>query len=118
MKVLVVFPAATVTLAGTVTTALLLLESEMLTPPLGAGAVRFTVPVAEFPPTTLEGLRLRELRAVVVCGNETLVLLPDPPHEFNVIAKATTASNAGSPGRRELTRSRLTKRHKSKKYAR
>ena len=46
VKLAEVFPAPTVTLAGTVAE-LLLLVSETATPPVGAGPLRFTVPVEE-----------------------------------------------------------------------
>ena len=48
-------PAATVTLAGAVA-AVLLLVSVTTTPPVGAAAVKATVPLEEVPPTTLAGL--------------------------------------------------------------
>lgn len=54
VKVAVVAPAATVTLAGTVA-AVLLSESWTTMPPAGAAEVRVTVPVALLPPTTLVG---------------------------------------------------------------
>jgi hypothetical protein len=44
------FPATTVTLAGVVATAVLLLDSVTTIPPVGAAALRFTVPVT-VPPT-------------------------------------------------------------------
>jgi len=56
VNVAVVAPAATVTLAGTVAAAVLLLESDTTAPPLGAAALKVTVPVEEVPPTTLVGL--------------------------------------------------------------
>jgi len=56
VKVALVAPAATVTLAGTVAAALLL-ESATAAPPAGAGAVKLIVPVEELPPPTLAGLR-------------------------------------------------------------
>src|SRR5258708_7872478 len=51
-----------VTLAGTVATAVLLLESEMTAPPLGAGALSVTAPVEGFPPVTLVGFSVSEVR--------------------------------------------------------
>jgi hypothetical protein len=47
-------PPGTVTLAGTVTGSPL--DSDTTAPPGGAAAVRVTVPVTEFPPTTLDAL--------------------------------------------------------------
>src|SRR5919198_1908199 len=55
VNVAVVFPAATVTLAGTVATALSL-ESVTTVPPVGAAAASVTVPVEVLPPTTAVGL--------------------------------------------------------------
>jgi hypothetical protein len=49
-----VAPAATVTLAGTLTTAELS-DSVTIVPPAGAAALRVTVPLEELPPTTLVG---------------------------------------------------------------
>jgi hypothetical protein len=57
-KLAVLAFSGTVTLAGTVATALPL-ESETTTPPGVAGAVSVTVPVDDVPPTTDSGLRLR-----------------------------------------------------------
>jgi hypothetical protein len=53
VKEALVLPAATVTLPGT-PAAPLLLESDTTAPPVGAFAVRATVPVKLFPPVTVE----------------------------------------------------------------
>jgi len=55
VNVALVAPAGTVTLAGTVAAAELS-ESDTAAPPLGAAALKVTVPVEELPPTTLVGL--------------------------------------------------------------
>jgi hypothetical protein len=60
VKVAVVAPAATVTLAGTVAADVLLLLSVTTAPPVGAAALSFTVPVEEAPPVTDVGLKLVE----------------------------------------------------------
>lgn len=56
VKVRLVVPAATVTLAGTVAAAVLLLESATTRPPDGAADDSVTVPVDDVPPVTLVGL--------------------------------------------------------------
>src|SRR2546430_16061920 len=55
-------PAATVTLEGTVTAAVLLLESATCAPPAGAAPLNVTVPVEELPPATLVGFSPSEAR--------------------------------------------------------
>ena len=59
VKLALVAPASTVTLAGTVA-AVELSESDTTAPPVGAAALKVTVPVEEFPPTTPVGLRVCE----------------------------------------------------------
>jgi hypothetical protein len=56
LKFALVAPAATVTLAGTAATVVLLLESVMAAPPVGAALVSVAVPCEALPPTTLVGL--------------------------------------------------------------
>ena len=48
-------PAAIVTLLGTVTSAVLLLDRLTTTPPVGAGPLSTTVPLDELPPLTVLG---------------------------------------------------------------
>ena len=61
VNVVLVAPAGTVTLEGTLA-APLLLESITCAPPVGAGPLNVTVPVEEFPPVTLVGFRESEER--------------------------------------------------------
>lgn len=58
VKFALVAPAGTVTLAGTAV-APELSESDTAAPPLGAAALKMTVPVEALPPVTLVGLRLK-----------------------------------------------------------
>jgi len=55
MNVAELLPDDTVTLAGTLATEGLLLESTTTVPPAGAGPLRVTVPVEELPAFTVEG---------------------------------------------------------------
>ena len=56
VNVRLVLPAETVTLAGTVATGVLLLDSDTTVPPDGAALVSVTVPCDVLPPTTVAGL--------------------------------------------------------------
>ena len=70
VKVALVPPAATVMLAGTVATPVLLLESVTIAPPLGAGPLSVTVPVDGLPPVTLVGFSASE--EIVGAGGVTV----------------------------------------------
>jgi len=61
VNVALVAPGATVTLDGTAATEVSLLESATCAPPDGAGPLKVTVPVEEFPPVTLVGLSVNEV---------------------------------------------------------
>ena len=87
LKLALLAPAATVTLAGTLATAGLLLESVTSAPPEGAAAVKVAVPVEEVGPTTLVGFTDtadRLAAAVAACGVKRRVLEngPNTPAEF------------------------------------
>jgi hypothetical protein len=60
VKVFEAVPAATITLAGTVATAVLELLRVTVAPPVGAYPFNVTVPVDGLPPTTETGARVRE----------------------------------------------------------
>src|SRR5262245_44875524 len=66
VKVALVEPAGTVTLAATVATAVLLLDSVTTVPPAGAGPLRVTVPCEVLPPVTLVWFSVNEETVTVV----------------------------------------------------
>jgi len=80
VKLAVVAPAATATLAGSVTAARLL-DSDTTAPPGGAALVRLTVPDEELPAVTLVGVRASVLRLAAGGTGVTLsvVVLLVPP---------------------------------------
>jgi len=94
VKVALVAPAGTVTLAGTAATAVLLLASVTTIPPLGAGALRVTDPWDAFPPTTLAGLRLT--LDTVTAGAGLTVSVADrvtPPAVAEMVADVTAVTD-------------------------
>src|SRR5882724_86275 len=63
VKVVLVAPAGTIALEGTLAAPVLLLESATCAPPAGAGPLSVTVPVEDcIPPTTLVGFSESEER--------------------------------------------------------
>lgn len=76
VKVAAVAPGATVTLEGTVATAVLLLESWIVTPADGAAPLRVTVPVDGLPPTTFDGFKFNEDNAGRVIVNVAVFVTP------------------------------------------
>jgi hypothetical protein len=69
LNVALLAPGAMVTLDGTLATPGLLLESEICTPPDGAGPLSVTVPRDEFPPVTLVGFKESEEREIAGRGS-------------------------------------------------
>jgi len=69
VKVAVVAPAATVTLAGSVATEVRLLESVTTVPPVGAGPESVIVPVDGAGPLTVVGFRVKALSVGAVTVN-------------------------------------------------
>jgi hypothetical protein len=91
VKLALVAPAGTVTLAGTFAAAVLSLDSATSKPPAGAAAVNVTVPVDDAPPTTSVGLTLTdESDAVVLGGGE----LTEQPERVTVVAVAEPSLTA------------------------
>lgn len=89
LKLALLAPAATVTLAGTPATAGLLLARATTAPPAGAAAVKLAVPLDEVGPTTLVGFtdmadKLATDGAVAACGVKRRALEngPNTPAEF------------------------------------
>jgi hypothetical protein len=76
VKVAVVAPAATVTLAGTCAAAVLLLVRVTTAPPDGAGPVKVTVPVDDVPPITEVGLRVTEVSVAAVTVRVAVFVTP------------------------------------------
>ena len=68
VKLAVLLPAATVTEAGTPAAAVLLEDRDIVTPPVGAAALKVTVPVEDVPLGTLVGLTETEESSAAVAG--------------------------------------------------
>jgi len=76
VRVVAVLPAGTVTLAGTVATAVELLVRVTTAPPDGAGPVKATVPVDDVPPFTEVGFKLSEVSVAAVTVKVVLFVAP------------------------------------------
>jgi len=78
VNVAVVAPDATVTLAGTVAAAVLLLVSVTTAPDAGAAALSVTVPCDVLPPTTLAGFSVTEVTtAAAATPSEAVFVTPE-----------------------------------------
>ena len=76
VKVALVFPEDTVTLAGTVATAVELLVRVTTIPAVGAGPESVTVPVEGEDPMTIVGLKVRELTTGAVTVRVAVFVAP------------------------------------------
>src|SRR6266850_1425537 len=96
VKFPLVAPAATATLVGTLTAAVLLLESATVAPPAGAGPLSVTVPVEDCPPpTTLAGFRVSAARVgggggAAVTVSEAALLTP--PYDAEIVTAVDRAT--------------------------
>ena len=93
VKVALVAPAATLTLAGTLAAAALL-ESETTAPPVGAALANVTVPVEEAPAVTLVGLSESVERVAAGGGvtvNTAVRVTPSKTAEIVAAVEAVTA---------------------------
>jgi len=77
--VLEVAPSGTLTLAGTVAAAVLLLDKPTMMPPVGAGALRLTVPVTDAPPTTVVLSRVSDASWFDVVNDQVKSLANETP---------------------------------------
>jgi hypothetical protein len=99
VKVALVAPATTDTLAGTVAMAVLLLESATTTPPDGAAPVNTTVPREVPPPVTVVGLRASDERVTAGGGGATgetvsVAVLMTPPNDPEMVTEVDVATEA------------------------
>jgi hypothetical protein len=78
VKVAVVAPATTVTVAGTWAAAVLLEVKLTTTPPVGAGLSKVTVPVDDTPPSTVAGFTLTALSAATGAVTVSVVVRVTP----------------------------------------
>jgi len=96
VKVAVVAPEATVTVAGTVALELLEVRAT-LTPPAPAAVFKVTVPVDVFPPTTVEGESVTEVGTLLLrtlFTNPEKIIAPQPV----AVSQPTVALDVAPPG--------------------
>jgi hypothetical protein len=79
VKVVLMEPAAMVTLAGTCAAVMLLLCKVTVAPPMGAAPFRVTVPVELFPPTTEVGFLAIEDKVAALTASVAVRLAPKVP---------------------------------------
>lgn len=91
VKVAVVAPAGTTTLAGTRAMLVLALVSDMVNPAAGAIPVSVTVPVEFVPPFTEVGLKVSELRAGTFTVSVRVRVTVPNVAEITGVARAATA---------------------------
>src|SRR5262245_8767252 len=97
VKLALVAPAATVTLAGTVATAVFELDNVTTVPPAGAGALSVTVAVDVLPPVTLVGLSVKEATVTVVAAGGFTVSVADcvtPPADAEIVTGVVAVTAA------------------------
>jgi len=98
VKVVLVDPAGTVTLGGTVAAAVLSLVRSTVKPPEGAAELRVTVPVAGAGPTRSVGLTVSEERDTEDAGGgEELTVQPDR-RALTAVAEPSLTSTVQSAG--------------------
>lgn len=90
VKLALVAPAATVTLAGTEAAVALLLESVTAVPPTGAAPFRVTAPAEAVPPTTAAGLSAIEAR--LGARSDRGAVRVSPPWDAEMVAVEATAT--------------------------
>lgn len=96
MTVAVVAPAATVTDAGTVATAVLELERVTTAPPVGAATSKVIVPVLAIPPETDVGDRLTEDTPFSICASQPVIMIGPHPESVSHPVPALDTTPFGS----------------------
>ncbi len=91
VKVVLVEPAGTVTLLGTVATPVALLDSDTTAPGEGGGPLNVTVPWEVLPPGTLVGFRMSETKPGTVTFRVAVRVVPPALAEMVTDVAAETA---------------------------